>query len=38
MKIAEQIRHKSIQMLQVYTRRVDLFRDHGGVAFLIARW
>jgi site-specific recombinase XerD len=34
MKIAEQTRHKSIQMLQVYTRRVDLFRDHAGAAFL----
>jgi integrase len=34
MKIAEQTRHKSIAMLQVYTRRVDLFRDHAGAAFL----
>jgi integrase len=34
MKIAEQTRHKSLQMLQVYSRRVDLFRDHAGVGFL----
>jgi site-specific recombinase XerD len=34
MKIAEQTRHKSLQMLQVYSRRVDLFRDHAGAGFL----
>jgi hypothetical protein len=34
MKIAEQMRHRSIDMLLVYTRRVDLFREHSGTAFL----
>jgi hypothetical protein len=33
MEIAEQS-HRSIAMLQVYSWRVDLFRDHAGVAFL----
>jgi hypothetical protein len=32
MKIAES--HRSITMLQVYSRRVDLFRGHARVAFL----
>jgi hypothetical protein len=27
-------RHKRIAMLQMHTRRVDLFRDHAGAAFL----
>jgi site-specific recombinase XerD len=34
MKIAEQTRHRSIAVLQVYSRRVDLFRDHAGASFL----
>ena len=34
MKIAEQTRHKSLDMLRVYSRRVDLFRDHSGATFL----
>ena len=34
MKIAEQTRHRSIDMLRVYSRRVDLFREHSGAAFL----
>ena len=34
MKIAEQTRHKSISMLQVYSRRLDLFKDHAGASFL----
>ena len=34
MRIAGQTRHKSLDMVRVYTRRVDLFRDHGGAAFL----
>jgi integrase len=34
MKIAEQTRHKSLDMLRVYSRRVDLFREHAGAGFL----
>jgi integrase len=34
MKIAEQTRHRSLDMLRVYSRRVDLFREHSGAAFL----
>ena len=34
MKIAEQTRHRSIDMLRVYSRRVDLFREYSGAAFL----
>jgi integrase len=34
MKIAEQTRHASLDMIRVYTRRVDLFRDHSGASFL----
>jgi hypothetical protein len=34
MKIAEQTRHRSLDMLRVYSRRVDLFREHAGAAFL----
>jgi integrase len=33
-KIVEQTRHKSIDMVRVYSRRIDLFRDHSGPAFL----
>jgi integrase len=34
LKIAEQTRHRSLDMLRVYSRRVDLFREHSGAAFL----
>jgi integrase len=34
LKIAEQTRHASLDMLRVYSRRVDLFREHSGAAFL----
>jgi hypothetical protein len=34
MKIAEQTRHRSLSMLQVYSRRLDLFKDHAGAGFL----
>ena len=34
MKIVEVTRHKSVDMLRVYSRRVDLFREHSGAAFL----
>jgi integrase len=34
MKIAEQTRHRSLDMLRVYSRRADLFRDHAGAGFL----
>jgi site-specific recombinase XerD len=34
LKITEVTRHKSIQMLQVYSRRLDLFRDHAGASWL----
>lgn len=32
--IAEQTRHKSLDMLLVYSRRVDRYRNHSGKAFL----
>jgi len=34
MKIVEQRRHKSVDMVRVYSRRIDLFRDHSGAAYL----
>jgi hypothetical protein len=34
MKIAEQTRHRSLDMLRDDTRRVDRFYDHAGAAFL----
>ena len=34
MVIAEQTRHKSLDMLLVYSRRVDRYRNHSGRAFL----
>ena len=34
MKIAEQTRHTSFDMLRIYNRRVDLFREHSGAGFL----
>jgi hypothetical protein len=33
-KIAEVSRHKSTDVLAGYVRRVDLFKDHAGAAFL----
>jgi integrase len=33
-KIAEVSRHKSTDVLAGYVRRVDMFRDHAGAAFL----
>jgi hypothetical protein len=35
MKIAEVTRHRSLAMLQVYSRRLDLFRDHVGSSFFV---
>jgi site-specific recombinase XerD len=34
LKIMETTRHKSVDVLAAYVRRVDLFRDHAGAAFL----
>jgi integrase len=34
MKIAEQTRHRSLDMLRVYTKRANLFVDHAGASFL----
>jgi hypothetical protein len=34
MIIAEQTRHKSLDMLLVHSRRVDRYRNHSGKAFL----
>jgi integrase len=34
LKIMETTRHKSVAMLQVYSRRVDLFRDHAASSWL----
>lgn len=34
LKVTEVTRHKSLDMLRVYSRRLDLFRDHSGAAFL----
>jgi hypothetical protein len=34
MLIAEQSRHKSLDMLLVYSRRVDRYKSHSGAAFL----
>jgi site-specific recombinase XerD len=33
-KLAEVSRHKSIDVLRGYVRRVDLFKEHAGAAFL----
>jgi hypothetical protein len=33
-KLAEQSRHKSLDTLRGYVRRVDLFKEHAGAAFL----
>jgi site-specific recombinase XerD len=34
LKIMETTRHKSVDVLAAYVRRVDLFKDHAGAAFL----
>jgi site-specific recombinase XerD len=34
LKIMETTRHKSIDVLAAYLRRVDLFKDHAGAGFL----
>lgn len=34
LRIADQSRHKSLDVLRGYVRRADLFRDHAGSAFL----
>jgi site-specific recombinase XerD len=34
LKIMETTRHKSVDVLASYVRRVDLFKDHAGAAFL----
>jgi hypothetical protein len=33
-KLAEVSRHKSLDTLRGYVRRVDLFREHAGASFL----
>ena len=35
MKIVEQTRHKSVDMVRVYSRRIDLFRDHSCVPVIV---
>jgi hypothetical protein len=32
--LSEVSRHKSLDTLRSYVRRVDLFKDHAGAAFL----
>jgi integrase len=34
LKIMETTRHKSVDVLAGYVRRVDLFKDHAGASFL----
>jgi hypothetical protein len=34
LKIMGTKRHKSVDVLAAYVRRVDLFKDHAGAAFL----
>ena len=34
LKIAEQTRHRSLDMLRVYSRRADLFRVHAAASFV----
>jgi integrase len=34
LKICEVTRHRSLEMLRVYSRRQDLFREHSGASFL----
>ena len=33
-RIADQTRHKSLDMLRVYSRRANLFAQHSGESFL----
>ena len=33
-KMADQSRHRSLDTLRGYVRRVDMFREHAGAAFL----
>jgi hypothetical protein len=33
-KLTEMSRHKSLDTLRGYVRRVDLFKEHAGAAFL----
>ena len=33
-KLADQSRHQSLDTLRGYVRRVDMFKDHAGAAFL----
>ena len=33
-KIVEQTPHKSVDVVRVYSRRIDLFHDHSGGAVL----
>ncbi len=34
LRIADQSRHKSLDVLRGYVRRADMFKDHAGAAFL----
>jgi site-specific recombinase XerD len=34
LRIADQSRHKSLDVLRGYVRRADMFKDHVGAAFL----
>jgi hypothetical protein len=34
MKMVEQTRHKSVDLVRVYSRLINLLRDHSGAAFL----
>jgi site-specific recombinase XerD len=34
LRIAEQTRHANLEMLQVYSRRVDIFRDWAGASWI----
>lgn len=34
LRLADQSRHKSLDVLRAYVRRADMFRDHAGAAFL----
>ena len=34
LRIADQSRHKSLDVLRGYVRRADMFKDHAGAMFL----
>jgi hypothetical protein len=34
LKTKKMTRHKSVHVLAAYVRRVDMFKDHAGAAFL----